>query len=81
MAQGQNKIKVSEACDSETSNIDTVDDEPLDGMAIEEYILISVNNCDKQKKKREFTNREEKEGSVLSDNTWNSNSYGEDGDL
>ncbi len=76
--RGNNKTKASEACDSETSDIDIVDDEPQDGMVIEEYTL-SVNNCDKINE--ESTDDEETDESVLDENMWDSSSAVEGGDL
>ena len=69
MARGKKKTttKASEACDSETSDIDIVDDEPQDGMVIEGYTL-SVNNCDTINE--EFTDDEETDESVLGENKW-----------
>ena len=74
----EGKKKASEACDSETSDIDIVDDEPQDGMVIEGYTL-SVNNCDTINE--EFTDDEETDESVLGENTWDSSSAVEGGDL
>ena len=70
--------KDSKACDSETSDIDIVDDEPQDGMVIEGYTL-SVNNCDTVNE--ELTEDEETDESVLGENTWDSSSAVEEGDL
>ena len=54
-------------CDSETFDIDMVDDEPQDGMVIEGY---TVNICDTITE--EFSDDEERNGSVLGENTWDS---------